>query len=258
VDLTLVRHATLLIELAGRRLLLDPMLDPAGARPPVPRTPNQRPNPLVDLPLPAEQVVEDVDAVLVTHLHVDHLDETALRLLPRDVPVLCQPPDADTLRERGLADVRAVEEALDLDGVSIARTGGRHGTGEIGDAMGPVSGFVLAAPDEPTLYVAGDTIWASEVAEALAHHRPEVVVVNAGPARFLVGDPITMSPEDVIETARAAWWASVVVVHMEAVNHCLVTRDELRERLAEAGLGHVLLPADGERMTFAPRYGPEA
>lgn len=43
----LIRNATLSVELAGRRLLVDPMLDPAGARPPVENTLPERRNPLV-------------------------------------------------------------------------------------------------------------------------------------------------------------------------------------------------------------------
>ena len=50
VRLRLIRHATLELDYAGRRLLLDPMLDPAGARGPVANTPNDRRNPLVELP----------------------------------------------------------------------------------------------------------------------------------------------------------------------------------------------------------------
>src|SRR5688500_7382304 len=42
LQLTLVRNATLLLELEGRRILVDPMLDDAGARPPVDNTPNAR------------------------------------------------------------------------------------------------------------------------------------------------------------------------------------------------------------------------
>jgi hypothetical protein len=48
------------------------------------------------------------------------------------------------------------------------RTGGRHGTGEIGEKMGPVSGYVLRGPGEPVVYIAGDTVWCPEVAAALA------------------------------------------------------------------------------------------
>src|SRR5262249_43778646 len=98
MHLTLVRHATLVVRAAGLRLLIDPQLDPQGARDPVPGTPNPRPTPLVDLPEPAEALVEGLDAVLVTHLHGDHFDATARRLLPSGVPLLCQPPDAERLR----------------------------------------------------------------------------------------------------------------------------------------------------------------
>ena len=233
--LTLVRNATLLLELGGRRLLVDPMLDDAGARPPVEDTPNPRRNPLVPLPFPAEDVVRGLDAAIVTHLHRDHLDETGERLLPRDVPVFCQPEDEDRLRELGL-DSRPVETALDWDGVRIARTGGRHGTGEIAELLAPVSGFVLGG-----LYIAGDTIWCAEVEEAIARHEPRVAVVNGSGARFLEGDPIVMTAADVREVAARV--PTVVVVHLEAENHCFETRAEVRAAVPEA-----LVPEDGETL----------
>jgi L-ascorbate metabolism protein UlaG (beta-lactamase superfamily) len=244
--LRLIRHATLLVELAGRRLLVDPMLDPAGARPPVANTPNDRRNPLCELPEPAEVIARLPDAVLVTHLHADHLDDTAVDLLAKDLPVLCQPPDEGVLRDRGFADVRPVGDALDLDGIAVSRTDGRHGTGEIAEMLAPVSGFVLDAGGEPSLYVAGDTVWCDEVAAALDAHAPDVVVVNAGGARFTEGDPITMTAADVAAVAAHAPAARIVAVHLEAINHCLETRADLHQTLHDAGLqGRVTVPEDG-------------
>jgi len=244
--LRLIRHATLLVELAGLRVLVDPMLDAAGVRPPVENTANERRNPLCELPEPAEVLARRLDAVLVTHLHADHLDETAVDLLPKDVPVLCQPPDEGVLRDRGFADVRPVGSELELGPVTVARTDGRHGTGEIADALAPVSGFVLSAPDEPTLYVAGDTVWCEEVAAALEAHAPDVVVVNAGGARFREGDPITMTADDVLTVAARAPAARIVAVHLEAINHCLEGRSDLHGRFRAEGLeARVSVPEDG-------------
>ena len=243
--LRLIRHATLLVKAAGQCMLVDPMLDPAGARDPIGDTPNQVRNPLVELPEPAEVVAGGLNAIVVTHLHQDHLDPTAIRLLPKDLPLFCQPEDAETLRGHGFA-ARSVQDSLEWEGIRITRTGGRHGTGQIAEALAPVSGFVLEAPGEPVLYVAGDTIWCDEVAAALDEYRPGVVVVNASGARFLEGDPIVMTTDDVVTVARHAPDTRVIAVHLEAINHCLETRADLHQRLHDEGLtGRVTVPEDG-------------
>jgi L-ascorbate metabolism protein UlaG (beta-lactamase superfamily) len=233
--LTLIRSATLVLDLDGRRVLVDPMLDDVGARPPIDNTPNPLRNPLVPLPLPAEEIVRDLDAAVVTHMHRDHLDDTGARLLPRDVPVFCQPEDEEALTALGLL-ARPVERSLDWDGLSIARTGGRHGTGETARLLGPVSGFVLG-----DLYLAGDTVWCDEVEEAIVAHRPRVAVVNGSGARFLEGEPIVMTVADVREVAARV--PTVVVVHLEAINHCLETRADVR-----SGVPTALVPEDGQTL----------
>jgi L-ascorbate metabolism protein UlaG (beta-lactamase superfamily) len=233
VRLTLVRNATLILELAGKRVLVDPMLDAAGARPPIGNTRDPAPNPTVPLPFSAEEVVRDLDAIVVTHRHRDHLDERAEELLPRDVPVFCQPEDAEALRELDL-DARPVDDELDWDGMRIARTPARHGSGEVADLLAPVSGFVL---DE--LYIAGDTVWYEGVAHTIERHRPRAAVVNAGGAEFLEGGLIVMGVDDVREVAARV--PTVVAVHLEALNHCYLSRDALR-----AAVPAVLVPEDGE------------
>jgi L-ascorbate metabolism protein UlaG (beta-lactamase superfamily) len=235
VQLTLVRNATLLLELAGKRVLVDPMLDDEGARPPIEGTRNPVPNPTAALPMPAEEVVSGLDAVLVTHRHRDHLDGTAEQLLPLDVPVFCQPEDEEALRELGLA-ARAVDDEVAWEGLRIVRTPGRHGTGPIADALAPVSGFVLDG-----LYIAGDTVWYEGVEATIERHRPSVAVVNAGGAEFAEGGLIIMGIDDVREVVARV--PTVVAVHLEALNHCYLTRAALR-----AALPDVLVPADGETL----------
>ncbi len=233
MQITLVRNATLLLDLAGRRILVDPMHEPAGARPPIDQTANPVRNPTVELPMPAEEVVSGLDAVLVTHCHKDHFDDTAERLLPRDVPVFCQPEDAERLGAAGL-DVRPVDTHLDWDGLTIHRTPARHGFGAVGDAMAPVSGFVL-----DDLYLAGDTVWYEGVERTIERFAPRVSVVHASGASFLEGGRIVMDADDVREVVARV--PVVIAVHFEAINHCHLSRAELR-----AAVPSVLVPADGE------------
>jgi L-ascorbate metabolism protein UlaG (beta-lactamase superfamily) len=236
VKLTLIRNATLLLELGRRRILVDPMLRDASSTPPIENTPNPVPNPLVELPVPADELVRGLDGCIVTHLHGDHFDERAIELLPRTLPLLTQPASEPLLRRHGFVDVTAFTGAGEWLGLRVVRTDGHHGTGEVGAAMGPVSGFVLDG-----LYLAGDTILCDEVLGAINRHRPRVVVVNAGGARFNEGGPIVMTVNDV-RGIRAATEATVVAVHLEAMNHCVETRTDVR------AVEGVLVPEDGETL----------
>jgi L-ascorbate metabolism protein UlaG (beta-lactamase superfamily) len=227
VNVTLVRHATLLLETSHGRVLVDPMLRAAGTTPPIENTPNQKPNPLVELPLSPADLVAGVDLCIITHLHSDHFDDAADAVLPRELSILTQPESAEALAARGFTNI-AVEHP------AIPMTRGRHGTGEIGEAMGAVSGWVVDG-----VYIAGDTIWCDEVADALEQHSPRAIVLNGSGARFNVGDPIVMDAEDV-RRVRAATAVPIAVVHLEAINHCLEPRSAYR------GIAGVHVPRDGE------------
>jgi len=250
MKIQLIRHATLVIDIKGKRILLDPMLSEAGAMLAVPDVANPANNPLVGLPVEASELI-GADAVLITHTHRDHFDEVAMALLPRTTLMFCQPADGPKITESGFAMVQAIDQSVDWQGIKISRTGGQHGTGKIGEKMGPVSGFVLEAAAEPVLYITGDTIWCDEVEAALDTYNPQVIVCFAGAAQFKSGDPITMSKEDIQQMCQKAPAAKVIVVHLEAWNHCALSRPELREFIEKEALqAQVYIPDDGEWMNF--------
>jgi len=246
MKIRLVRHATMVVHFNGKRILVDPVLSPKGAMPPIVNSADQRRNPLVQIP---ESIGElhNADAVLLTHTHRDHFDDAAVSQLSKNTIVFCQPEDGEKLAKLGFTTVYSIEQSHSWDGITLFRTGGQHGTGTIGHAMGPVSGYVLKGEGEPSLYVAGDTIWCSEVEQALAEYNPDNIVLYGGEARFIEGHPITMTIDDIINVCVKAPSAQIAVVHMEAFNHCVLTRARLKEFLEQKDLqNRVQVPEDGE------------
>ncbi|HLG61030.1 MAG TPA: MBL fold metallo-hydrolase [Ktedonosporobacter sp.] len=254
MEIHFLRHATFVITVNNLRILVDPMLSEAEAMAPIANAGNQRRIPMVELPLPQtelEQLLQHIDAVIVTHTHRDHWDARAQALLPKRLPILCQPPDQAVIEQAGFTQVVPVTQHLEWHGLRIDRTGGQHGTGELGKKMGPVSGFVIQRAGEPTLYIAGDTVWCPEVQQALEQFSPDVVILYTGAASYVTGGgPITMSEKDVAQVCHALPTAQVIAIHMETINHCRLTRSALKEKMTEEGLAaRVLIPQDGELIT---------
>ncbi|MGE5244336.1 MAG: MBL fold metallo-hydrolase [Betaproteobacteria bacterium] len=250
-DVQLIRHATLRITYGDTIVLVDPMFSDAAALPPVPDSPFPRRNPIVPLRVSLDDVLDGVALVLVTHTHRDHWDDAAVKALPKHLTVRCQPSDEEKIRKDGFERAAAIETSASEAGISITRTGGRHGSGEMAAKMGPVSGFVLKRTGLPTLYVAGDTIWCPEPQDAIARHKPDLIVLNSGAAQFNSGGPITMDTDDVISVVRAAPDARILAVHMNAWNHCVLTRATLGDNLQKANLGRrVTIPDDSEHVSL--------
>jgi len=220
----LIRHATLKLNINNKTILVDPILASKGEMTPVPGVKNQNNNPLVELPIDAS-VVAKADAMLLTHIHRDHFDETAIKLIDKDIAIFCQPEDKAKIGENGFNFVNAIDQGYSWNDISFNRTGGQHGTGQIGKLMGTVSGYVITAKNESSVYITGDTIWCKEVEEALENYKPEVIISFAGSAQFSDGgDPITMNKEHILQICRKSPTSKVIVVHMEACNHCMLTR----------------------------------
>ena len=139
-----VGHATALIEVGGARLLTDPLLRPRLAH-------LRRHG-----PPPAPEATRDLDAVLISHLHHDHLDLPSLRLLPRGTPLVVPRGAAAMLHRRGFANVRelAAGESTDVAGVEVLAVDAVHDRHRLriglqADTVGYVAGGAV--------YFAGDT-----------------------------------------------------------------------------------------------------
>jgi len=254
MNIQLIRNATLVIEYADKKFLIDPLLGEKGAYPPFPNAPRQdQNNPLVDLPTSIDNIINGIDAVIVTHLHDDHWDEAAINTLPKDIKLFSQnEEDATEIRNAGFQNVEVLKEDTIFEGIQLIKTKGEHGRGDILKIAGLVCGVVFKHREEKTLYVAGDTVWYDAVQDVIDTHQPEIIVVNAGDNQFLEGGSLVMGKDDVNEVYKAAPNAKIITTHMEAVNHWTLSRDELKTFVSEKGIpsSNVLVPDDGESYSF--------
>ncbi len=245
----LLRHATLIIRIGKLNILVDPMLSAKDEMDPVQNCGNDIRIPMADLPVTKEELntlLTEADAIVITHTHRDHWDAAAQTLIGKNKLIFCQPSDAEKIKSQGFLNVQPIEDQFAWKDITISRTRGQHGTGEIGKKMGEVSGFVFKTRKQ-TIYVAGDTIWCNDVQEAIHKHTPDITIVNAGGARFLTGDAITMTPDDIINVYEAGPSSKIIAVHMDTVNHCFIKRSDLKKILAEKNLlSTISIPADGE------------
>lgn len=251
MHIQLWRNATIQIAVGKTNILIDPMLGEKGAVGPFPFTNDQRENPLVPLPFSEEELrkkLKCIDAVFVSHLHPDHWDEAAIRLIEKKTTIICPEPLAKTMASYGFQNIDLLKDQIIRDNIQLHLTNGQHGTGDIGKHMGQVNGIVLEHLSQK-LYIAGDTIWCPEVKEAINKHRPQHIIVAGGAATFAIGDPVTMTGKDIKALCEHAPKASIWITHLEAVSPCRENRTMLTEYLKSNGLlNQCKILADGEEV----------
>ena len=216
-------------------------------------------NPTVELPESKEKIMEGVDAVIVTHTHLDHWDEAAQQFIDKELPFFVQDEaDAAAIRKAGFKNVTVLDGSAAFGGVTLTRVEGTHGTQEmyedpqIAAGLGETMGVVFSAPGEKTVYLLGDTVWTPRVSKTLHAVRPDVLVMNTGYAKLTnYNESIIMGTADVAKAAAFLPEAEIVAVHMDAINHCTVSRKNMRELAKMLKIeDRVHVPEDGETVAF--------
>jgi L-ascorbate metabolism protein UlaG (beta-lactamase superfamily) len=154
VRITYIGHATLLLEVAGVRLLTDPNFDEhlgftignrlaRASRPGI-----------------AIEALPKLDALLLTHAHADHLSFKSLNALPRDIPLYAPPAVERWLKRRGYLNAvplapaeTAVVGDLKISAAAAKHLGARYGY----DRWRAAANMYLLDTGTATCFFAGDT-----------------------------------------------------------------------------------------------------
>lgn len=144
-QLSYLGHATTLIEMDGVRLLTDPLL-------------RRRIVHLHHRHAPIHPAaLRNINAVIISHLHFDHLDLPSLRLLGRSTRLIVPRGAAKLLGKFDHVEEMRVGESTTVGNVTITATYARHARRRypLGPAADDSLGFIIKG--RYSLYFAGDT-----------------------------------------------------------------------------------------------------
>jgi L-ascorbate metabolism protein UlaG (beta-lactamase superfamily) len=238
VRVTHVGGPTVLLEVAGWRILTDPTFDPPG------RTYafgwGSRSTKLTGPALSVDEV-GPVDLVLLTHdHHADNLDDAGRRLLA-DVPCLVTTESAARRLGGGAVGlapwVDTTVERPDLPPIEVTATPCRHGPPLSHPIVGDVVGFALRLPgDGSVLWVSGDTVLYDGVRAVADRLDVDIALLHVGGVRFGITGPIryTMTAAQGVELCGLVRPRIVVPVHYEGWSHFRDGPDDLDAALAAA------------------------
>jgi len=171
-------HSTLLMDWYGVRVLSDPALfNRVGVSIGSLLTIGPRRHSAPPL-APAE--LQNVDVILITHAHMDHLDLPSLRALPKSAVVIACSGCGGLIRPPGFNDVRELRwgESTTVKGLSVTAMGAQH-WGVRWPPMGRAYGFnsYLIARGGTRMLLACDSAY-TPLFDALAADPPDIAAFS--------------------------------------------------------------------------------
>lgn len=259
----LIRNATMRIEYGGKIFLTDPLFaDKAALTGFLYR--EKLVNPTVSLPIPYQKLLEDIDGIIVSHTHIpsedkpsapsDHFDPIAINVIKKSTPIYVQTYDQKGLERVGFTNITPIDQSINIDDIKMTRITGRHvDIDQLLPMIGQSSGYVLEKDGCPTILWTGDTLLTNELKLAIRKHQPEIIITHSGGAQLPIDDEgnvatLLLDAKSTIDIAVLAPQAKIIAIHLEALDHCTVTRKNLRN-LANASnisIDQMLIPNDGD------------
>ena len=239
VRLTHIGGPTVLLEVAGWRLLTDPTFDPPGRRYSFGWGTSSR---KLTGPAMAASELSPIDAVLLSHdHHADNLDNAGRALLASASEVVTTVPGARRLggHARGLESWETTRlESPGKPAIEVTATPCRHGPPLSRPLAGQVVGFALGweGQEHGALWITGDTVLYEGVRQVANRIAVDTVLLHLGGVRFPVTGPLrySMTARQAIELCSLIRPRTVIPVHYEGWKHFQESREKIERELAAA------------------------
>jgi L-ascorbate metabolism protein UlaG (beta-lactamase superfamily) len=258
--ITFIGHSSFLVQMTGLAVLIDPVF---ATRLILLRRQRRAGVRVRDLP--------DIDAVLLTHAHMDHLNRPSLRAVVKEMrrrgrvaPVVVVPNGVEDL----VADLgfsRVVElrwwESAEVGALRVTATPARHwGARMFKDTHRGFGGYVLEAEGAETVYHSGDTAYFGGFTEIGRRLAPKIALLPIGAYFPDSYRSVHTSPEEALQAFLDLRAETMVPMHYNTFRLGREPMDEPLPRLLKAAdragvMSKVRALAEGEQMVVARKAG---
>jgi L-ascorbate metabolism protein UlaG (beta-lactamase superfamily) len=192
-----VGHSTVLVDLDGVRLLTDPLLRPRLLH-------------LRRVGKVSAKALRGVDAVLISHLHFDHLDLPSLQRLGREIPLIAPRGAGGFLRKKGFRSVTelGIGEELGIGSLVVRGVHATHDSARLpfGVRAEPLGHVIRGSR---SVYFAGDTDLFEDMASLGPVDVALVPIWGWGPSL----GPGHMNPRSAAEAVRLLQASVAIPIH---------------------------------------------
>jgi L-ascorbate metabolism protein UlaG (beta-lactamase superfamily) len=251
--ITFIGHSSFLVQMKGLGVLIDPVF---ATRLILLRRQRRAGVRVKDLPM--------IDAVLLTHAHMDHLNRPSLRAIVKEMrrrgrpaPVAIVPDGVgDLVADLGFSDVMALRwwESAEVKGMKVTATPAKHwGARMFSDTHRGFGGYVLEAEGAESVYHSGDTATFGGFAEIGRRLKPKIALLPIGAYFPDSYRSVHTSPEEALQGFLDVGADTMVPMHYNTFRLGREPMDEPLARLLKAAeragvLGKVRALAEGERL----------
>jgi L-ascorbate metabolism protein UlaG (beta-lactamase superfamily) len=260
LGVTFIGHSSFLVQIGGRKLLIDPVFAERLIALRRLRRPGVR---IKDLPA--------IDLVLLSHAHMDHLNRPSLRrIVAHNMKVSGRTPIAvvpwgveDLVSDLGFARVVTLEwwQTKSISGLDISMTPCKHwGARLFKDTHRGFGGYVIRGGGH-TLYHSGDTAYFDGFAKIGKRWKPDIALLPIGAYRPDSYRGVHTCPEEALQAFLDVGAQRMIPMHYGTFRLSQEPMDEPVERLLKAAkqagvASSVCILPEGETDVSAPVGAP--